>query len=99
MDPDTGQAPWTHGLIPDISPNLKCIAGMNILGSRQNFCIGSIGCRVQDMVVGKASESLWGKSYPSREVQVEASEIVLSLLPLPDENIKIGVVSQGDGRD
>ena len=53
MDPDTGQAPWTHGLIPDISPNLKCIAGMNILGSRQNFCIGSIGCRVQDMVWGR----------------------------------------------
>lgn len=36
-------------------PNLKCIAGMNILGSGQNFCLGFLVCRVKDIVVGKGS--------------------------------------------
>lgn len=51
---------------------------MDVLGSCQNFHIGFLVCRVNEMVVGRQVKA------HSRDVQVEASEIVSSLPPWPD---------------
>ena len=38
--------------------NLRCIAGVNVFGSHQNFHNGFLVCRVKAMAVGKVSGSL-----------------------------------------
>lgn len=76
MDP--GPAQLTGPRVLYSSPLLKCRAGMNILGSHRNFYIDFLVCSANGMVVERQAEA------SSREVPLEASEIIPLLLPWPD---------------